>query len=1121
MPGPSKRPGAVLRFLFDLRFRLAVTLTLTISIGSWLAVRIVPRPDEQPLEHQALPAIQEFASVPAPAAETRPRASQWLAAVASSQPKQSRTDPFARHSHRNSEAAGGVVARLLGANHRSAASSPYSVIVPSRPPEPFVFRPYPAISAGLAPALPVPPQRVLRPANDVPEIHLPPRRLDKRALLTNIDPAQRFKTRRAGGSGEPTVWAINGNTTNTVNVATVVGADRFYNAGYTGLHAKVANIEGGTPWRGHETMNWIPAGNIFWAGAGLNEGTTPSSIASHATATSMNMIGKAPAGSTNPTLQRGIAYGIDPNNFFGGNVASTINGNSFEWSEYADFRNVYRRAIVEGIGPNNTVNPANRVDVVNNSWGGDAVTDDGAYNLERAARNVDSILFEGNQTRGSTMVFSAGNSSGANTIGSPATGFNAIVVGALGEFATDAAGTATYNVATTFSSRGPIQYRQPTSDTDFSGTSLGNIRARVDIAAPGFQMRLATTGSATSYSNWAGTSFAAPTVAGGIALMADYAWTELSPSDAQFAVDGRVIRSVLINSADKTSGWNNDQAWNGTFWSTSQALDYATGGGRMNLDQTFNQYANLAGNTITQLINPPGTGPHAVLPTGWARETINRPNSAVESSIDFLIGGVLAKNTELNTTLTWFVNGAEGTSNPAVLGFHNLDLEVWLTDASGQPQTRIAVSTADHNNVEHLSFLVPESGQYLIRVLRPTDANGGTYYSFSGDTTDDDFGVAWMTRAGLQATSGTTTITSGIQSHANVLIAPEAGQTANLTVSGSGTRVNALNRLYVGGTDRGAGGTATLTVSGGAIIDASNVLDVSGGGTLTITDSTLSGGVLSLKSGASFTAAGSSILQFSRIDAAAAINVPNGDVTIRSYGNYNGANAGRLNLLSTAATLNVDGILRLHPVVTGTSGLIKNGTGTVIIAPTHGGRYAYPGPTLINAGTIQLGAANALPDGSTIRLSGGTLSTGGTIGFSDTVGALDLAASSTISLGTGTHALTFSGITGTPTGILTILGWLGAPLTSGTAGDILFTGVGSTPVTTYASFLNTVQFQGFSTGEATFILSSGSIYELVPAPVPEPATILAVAFASLGLGRLTCRRIRRKSNTGSEAVIAP
>ena len=397
----------------------------------------------------------------------------------------------------------------------------------------------------------------------------------------------------------------------------LLGADRFYDAGYTGLNAHIANVEGGTPWRGHETMDWIPAGNIFWSGEGLNEGTSPTSITSHATGTSMNMIGKPTSGSLDPVLQRGIAFGISPSNFYAGNVASTISGNSFNWSSYADFRNVYYRAIVEGVGLNNTINAANRADVVSSSWGGDAVTSGGAYNLERSARIIDAIAFEGSQTRGSTIVIAAGNSGGANTVASPATGFNSIAVGALGETATDSVGTATFNVATSFSSRGPIDYRQPTSNSDFTGTDLGNIRARIDIAAPGFNMRLATTGNSNSYTTEAGTSFAAPTVAGGIALLADSAWSSLDPTSAASAVDGRVMKAVLINSADKTSGWNNGQSWNGTSWSTSRGLDYATGGGRMNLSQAFNQYVNGNGNTITQLINPTGTGAHSVLSTGW------------------------------------------------------------------------------------------------------------------------------------------------------------------------------------------------------------------------------------------------------------------------------------------------------------------------------------------------------------------------------------------------------------------------------------------------------------------------------------------------------------------------
>lgn len=747
----------------------------------------------------------------------------------------------------------------------------------------------------------------------------------------------------------------------------------------------MANIEGGTPWRGHETLNWMPAGNIFWSGAALNETPNPSppqgsqntSITSHATATSMNIAGKAPSGATDLVLHRGIAYGIPATNFYAGALGNSITGNTFEWATNADMRNTYYRAVVEGVGLNNTANPANRVDVVNSSWGGDG------HNLTLYTTTIDAVAFEGNQTRGSTIVFSAGNEGpGPNSIGAPSVGFNTLVVGALGEFATDAAGTATFNAATSFSSRGPLEYRQPGSATDTTGTNLGNIRARIDLAAPGFQMRLAQYSSSSpnpsAYINWFGTSFAAPTVAGGIALLADYAWSPQGPPGAAFAVDGRVIKAVLINSADKTRGWNNGQTWNGTQWATNQGLDYATGGGRLNLDQAFAQYANVSGNPITQLINPP-SGPHSVLTTGWARATIDRPDAATAAAVDFVLTDALAKNTELNATLVWFVNRTSTSSGGAAdVSFHNLDLEVWLTDGAGTPVTRVGVSTADHNNTEHLSFLVPQAGQYLVRVLRPA-GSAGTYYSFAGDSTSDVFGLAWMARPGLQVLGGTTTISTGTaQSQPNVLLAPDSGQTATLTVSGSGTRVNVLNRLLVGGTDRGAGGTGVLNLASGASVNVSNALTVYPGGGVSVSNATLSGGVLEIHAGSSFSASGTSVLSFSRIDTSAPITVAGGaNVTIGSFRNYDGANSGQLNILSAAATFDVEGQLTLYPVVTGSHGLVKNGAGTLILAPTDGGRYTYSGTTVVNAGTLRLAADNTLPHGANVTVeAAGTFDVG-------------------------------------------------------------------------------------------------------------------------------------------------
>jgi hypothetical protein len=125
------------------------------------------------------------------------------------------------------------------------------------------------------------------------------------------------------------------------------------------------------------------------------------------------------------------------------------------------------------------------------------------------------------------------------------------------------------------------------------------------------------------------------------------------------------------------------------------------------------------------------------------------------------------------------------------------------------------------------------------------------------------------------------------------------------------------------------------------------------------------------------------------------------------------------------------------------------------------------------------------------------------------VGAFELTASSTIALGSGAHSLKFTGITGTPTGTLTITGWSGDQSAPGTAGKILFSDIGPTPNTTFATFLGSVQFDTFGAGGTFLDTGTPGLFEL--APVPEPSTILAIAFGALGLGALARRRSLRRS----------
>ena len=82
--------------------------------------------------------------------------------------------------------------------------------------------------------------------------------------------------------------------------------------------------------------------------------------------------------------------------------------------------------------------------------------------------------------------------------------------------------------------------------------------------------------------------------------------------------------------------------------------------------------------------------------------------------------------------------------------------------------------------------------------------------------------------------------------------------------------------------------------------------------------------------------------------------------------------------------------------------LVKSGAGTLTLS----GANAYCGATTVGGGTLRLGANNALPDASQVNLAGGTLDLNGA---TDTAGALNVSADSTLALGSGSGLLNFSG----------------------------------------------------------------------------------------------------------------
>ncbi len=231
----------------------------------------------------------------------------------------------------------------------------------------------------------------------------------------------------------------------------------------------------------------------------------------------------------------------------------------------------------------------------------------------------------------------------------------------------------------------------------------------------------------------------------------------------------------------------------------------------------------------------------------------------------------------------------------------------------------------------------------------------------------------------------------------------------------------------------------------------------------------------------------------------------------------------------TGLTVEGDGSGRitLSGTISGTGGLTKLGnflleisgnsantfsgtttvSGGILMLNKTAGQNALGGNlTLASGGTVLLAADHQLPDAGTVRLQGGTLSTGEGVGHSDILGALELASTSTIALTRGQHSLTFTGISGTPSGNLIVSGWSGDIFQPGTEGRVYFSNIGENPNQQYSSFLAAVRFVGFPSGGIFLTTSTAGLYELVP--VPEPAGIVAIV-AVVGLLFYSLRRWRK------------
>jgi hypothetical protein len=197
------------------------------------------------------------------------------------------------------------------------------------------------------------------------------------------------------------------------------------------------------------------------------------------------------------------------------------------------------------------------------------------------------------------------------------------------------------------------------------------------------------------------------------------------------ALDSRVIKSVLMATSDRTDGWNNGQATVGGVVRTTQALDWATGAGALDLETAGLTY--VQGNTI----DVGGLGGGTIGLKGWDYGSVG-----VNAFNDYTFSSTLSSPYELQVSLNWFARGTFDNATDAGTrsAFANLDLQVWSI-ADGAFNSLIAESTSLYNNAEFLRFTLTGAGQYGLRVL-----SAGMIYDANASTapvTSETYGLAW------------------------------------------------------------------------------------------------------------------------------------------------------------------------------------------------------------------------------------------------------------------------------------------------------------------------------------------------------------------------------------------
>lgn len=362
----------------------------------------------------------------------------------------------------------------------------------------------------------------------------------------------------------------------------------------------------------------------------------------------------------------------------------------------------------------------------------------------------------------------------------------------------------------------------------------------------------------------------------------------------------------------------------------------------------------LGGQTLVLIGVISGTG--SIVKTGSSLLSLNRANT-FSGSVNLNAGSLLLGNADALGTGALNVGGTVSLSTTTALNVGNavnLANSTSLAFPGSQNLTLSGVVAGNGGLVKN--------GTSVLTLNNANTFTGGMHLDAGGLVVGNDTALG----TGALTVGGATTLdTNGPVSLANNFVL-----NAGLTVLGS-------NSLTLDGNISGTGG---LTKEGAATLTLNGTNTYTGG-------TNINAGTLALGLGASLASSG-----IVNLATGATFDLSAGNGT-QTFGTLTGG--GTINLGSNALVIGgpTNGIF--SGSIGGTGGLIKEGTGTSILTGTN----TFTGGTLINAGTLAIGAGGSLASTGAVTLAapgtGFDISAGG----NQAIGKLNGVAGSTIVLG--------------------------------------------------------------------------------------------------------------------------